>query len=94
MERIIHSIVNVEKPRHVQVNVLKGSAGINGRDGTDGRDGMDGRNGGVFVPSVQDGIVTWNLEEEVSGTPSPVNMLANIESISNMEIYNIVNNGV
>ena len=94
MERIIHNVISIEKPKHIQVSVLKGSMGINGRNGRDGANGMkgeDGKDGAVFVPNVQDGMITWNLEDEVNVYPSPVNMLANIDRITNPDIYRIVN---
>lgn len=84
----------IEKPRHVEVTVFKGSVGVNGRDGFNGKDGIDGANGedgGVFVPKVVDGKISWDYQEEVNEYPSSVNLMANIDSITNSEIYNIVN---
>ena len=94
MERIVHNVISIEKPKHIQVSVLKGSMGVNGRNGRDGANGMKGENGkdgGVFIPNVQDGIIHWEFAEEVNEYPSPTNMLASIGTISNTEIFNIVN---
>lgn len=71
-----------------------GADGINGRDGRDGLDGMDGQNGkdgGIFVPSVDDGRLSWEFSDSVDEYPSSVNIYANIGSITNSEIFNIVN---
>ena len=88
-----HSVVTVEKPKHTQITVLKASAGSDGRDGRngyDGRDGIDGRDGEVFVPHVDDkGIISWTKEINPDSAYS-INMLAQIDSISNIEILNIV----
>lgn len=97
----------IEKPRHVEVIVAKGSTGVNGRNGVNGRDGIDGingkdgingvngkdgKNGGVFIPSISEGMLSWNLSETGEGEyPAPTNVFANIESITNLEIYNVVN---
>lgn len=90
-----HSVVTVEKPKHTQITVLKASAGSDGRDGRngyDGRDGIDGKDGEVFVPHVDDkGIISWTKEANPDSAYS-INMLANIASITNVEILNIVNN--
>ena len=106
---LVTEAIVIEKPRHIEVTVAKGSVGINGRNGIDGRngadgingrdgrdglDGMDGRNGkdgGVFVPRVVDNSITWNYETTVTEYPSSINMLAGIDSITNSEIYSIVN---
>lgn len=106
---LVTDVITIEKPRHIEVTVAKGSVGINGRNGIDGRngadgingrdgrdglDGMDGRNGkdgGVFVPKVVDNSITWNYETTVTEYPSNINMLAGIDSITNSEIYSIVN---
>ena len=89
-----HSVVTVEKPKHTQITVLKASAGSDGRDGRngyDGRDGIDGQDGEVFVPHVNDrGIIEWTKEANPESASS-INMLANIASITNVEILNIVN---
>ena len=91
---LVTEAIVIEKPRHIKITVAKGSVGINGRNGRDGANGAtgaDGKDGKVFVPSIQDGIITWDLEDEVSEYPSPINMLANIDRITNPEIYRIVN---
>lgn len=91
---LVTEAIVIEKPRHIEVIVAKGSVGVNGRNGRDGANGMNGasgKDGAVFVPSVQDGIITWNLEDEVNIYPPPVNTLANIGRIPNPEIYDIVN---
>ena len=93
----------IEKPRHVEVIVAKGSTGVNGKNGVNGRDGIDGRNGvdgadgakgddgGIFVPKIIDGKIYWDYQEEVNEFPSTTNLMANIDSITNTEIYDIVN---
>lgn len=106
---LVTDVITIEKPRHIEVTVAKGSVGVNGRNGVDGRngadgingrdgrdglDGMDGQNGkdgGVFVPRVVDNSITWNYETTVTEYPSSINMLASIDSITNSEIYSIVN---
>lgn len=106
---LVTDVITIEKPRHIEVTVAKGSVGVNGRNGVDGRngadgingrdgrdglDGMNGRNGkdgGIFVPKVVDNSITWNYETTVTEYPSSVNMLAGIDSITNSEIYSIVN---
>ena len=106
---LVTDVITIEKPRHIEVTVAKGSVGVNGRNGVDGRngadgingrdgrdglDGMDGRNGkdgGIFVPRVVDNSITWNYETTVTEYPSSINMLAGIDSITNSEIYSIVN---
>ena len=91
---LVTEAIVIEKPRHIEISVAKGSIGVNGRNGRDGANGMkgeDGKDGAVFVPNVQDGMITWNLEDEVDVYPSPVNMLANIDRITNPDIYRIVN---
>ena len=106
---LVTDVITIEKPRHIEVTVAKGSVGVNGRNGVDGRngadgingrdgrdglDGMDGQNGkdgGVFVPRIVDNSITWNYETTVTEYPSSINMLAGIDSITNSEIYSIVN---
>ena len=93
----------IEKPRHIEISVAKGSVGVNGRngvngingrdgrDGKDGANGLDGEDGGVFIPKIADGKIYWNYQNEVSEYPSSTNLMANIDSITNTEIYDIVN---
>ena len=91
---LVTEAIVIEKPRHIEVTVSKGSIGVNGRNGRDGANGMNGasgKDGAVFVPNIQDGMITWNLEDNVTEYPSPVNILASIDRITNPEIYNIVN---
>lgn len=57
-----------------------------------GLTGPKGDTGALFVPVVEDGILSWNLQKTVLNNPSSVNLLANINSITNTEIYSIVNN--
>ena len=105
---LVTEAIVIEKPRHIEVTVAKGSVGINGRNGIDGRngadgingrdgrdglDGMDGQNGkdgGIFVPEIKDGRLSWNLQEEVNEYPSSVNMLVTIDRITNADILSIV----
>lgn len=105
---LVTDVITIEKPRHIEVTVAKGSVGINGRNGIDGRngadgingrdgrdglDGMDGQNGkdgGIFVPEIKDGKLSWNLQEEVNEYPSSVNMLVTIDRITNADILSIV----
>ena len=42
---LVTEAIVIEKPRHIEVTVAKGSVGINGRNGVDGRNGADGING-------------------------------------------------
>ncbi len=91
---LVTEAIIIEKPRHIEVTVAKGSVGVNGRNGRDGANGMkgaDGKDGGIFIPNVQDGIIHWDFAEKVDTYPSPTNMLASIDTISNTEIFNIVN---
>lgn len=106
---LVTDVITIEKPRHIEVTVAKGSVGVNGRNGVDGRngadgingrdgrdgldgmDGQDGKDGGVFVPKVVNNSITWNYETTVTEYPSSINMLAGIDSITNSEIYNMVN---
>ena len=94
----------IEKPRHIEVVVAKGSTGVNGRNGvngrdgrdgtngTDGIDGIDGKDGGVFIPSINEGMLSWSFSDTAEGShPAPTNVFANIESITNLEIFNVVN---
>ena len=100
---LVTEAIIIEKPRHIEISVAKGSVGvngkngvngINGRDGIDGKDGangLDGEDGGVFVPKIVDGTLSWNYQEDITEYPSSTNILANIDSITNSEIYGIVN---
>lgn len=100
---LVTEAIVIEKPRHIEVTVSKGSVGINGRngvngadgrngrDGKDGANGLDGEDGGVFVPTIADGMLSWSYQEDVTEYPSSTNILANIGSITNSEIYGIVN---
>lgn len=100
---LVTEAIVIEKPRHIEISVAKGSVGvngrngvngINGRDGIDGKDGvngLDGEDGGIFVPKIVDGTLSWNYQEDVTEYPSSTNILANIDSITNSEIYGIVN---
>lgn len=94
VQKVKHHVSAIEKPKHTQITVLKAATGSNGRDGRDGyngRDGIDGENGEVFVPHVNDrGIIEWTLEENPESAYS-INMLANIDKITNIEIFNMVN---
>ena len=79
-------------------NGYDGKDGRNGKDGKDGRDGingLNGRDGGAYVPNIDGGKLSWTYVNEVNPaeSPSPTNIFANIDSITNAEIYNIVNNG-
>lgn len=109
VQRVGHNVSTIEKPRHTEIFIMKaatgsdgkdGKDGYNGRDGRDGRDGHDGINGlngkdgGIFVPIVDNGKISWNYTQEIDLTELPTtNILANISSITNAEIYNIINNG-
>lgn len=97
---LVTEAIVIEKPRHIEISVAKGSIGvngrngvngINGRDGKNGANGLDGEDGGVFVPKIADGMLSWNYQEDVTEYPSSTNILANIDSITNSEIYGIVN---
>lgn len=106
---LVTDVITIEKPRHIEVTVAKGSVGINGRNGIDGRngadgingrdgrdgldgiDGQNGKDGGVFVPSIDDGRLSWEFSDSLEDYPSSVNIYANIGSITNSEIFNIVN---
>ena len=100
---LVTEAIVIEKPRHIEISVAKGSVGVNGRngvngvdgrngrDGKDGANGLDGEDGGVFVPMIADGMLSWNYQEDVTEYPSSTNILANIDSITNSEIYGIVN---
>ncbi len=100
---LVTEAIVIEKPRHIEISVAKGSVGVNGRngvngingrdgrDGKDGANGLDGEDGGVFVPTIVDGILSWNYQEDATEYPSSTNILANIDSITNSEIYDIVN---
>ena len=97
---LVTEAIVIEKPRHIEISVAKGSVGvngrngvngINGRDGKDGANGLDGEDGGVFVPKIVDGILSWSYQENATEYPSSTNVLANIDSITNSEIYGIVN---
>ena len=100
---LVTEAIVIEKPRHIEISVAKGSVGVNGRngvngingrdgiDGKDGANGLDGEDGGVFVPKIVDGTLSWNYQEDVTEYPSSTNILANIDSITNSEIYDIVN---
>ena len=107
---LVTDVITIEKPRHIEVTVAKGSVGVNGRNGVDGRngadgingrdgkdglDGMDGQNGkdgGVFIPHINEGMLSWDFSQTSEGEyPVPVNVFANIDSITNLEIYNVVN---
>lgn len=80
-----------------------GKDGYNGKDGRDGKDGinghdgingLNGKDGGIFIPIIDDGKISWDYAQEVDLTELPVtNILANISSITNTEIYDIINNG-
>lgn len=74
-------IQQIVKLPYTKINIITGLAGPKGDDGA------------VFVPVVEDGRLSWELQESVSESPSSINMLANIDSISNIEIYNMINNG-
>ena len=98
---LVTEAIVIEKPRHIEISVAKGSVGVNGRNGLDGRNGIDGINGvngidgkdgGTFIPSVENGKLSWTFATEVdeSQYPAPTNVFANIESITNSEIYYIV----
>ena len=71
----------IVKLPYTKINIITGLAGPKGDDGA------------VFVPVVEDGRLSWELQEGTPENPSSINMLANIDSISNIEIYNIINNG-
>lgn len=104
---LVTEAIIIEKPRHIEVTVSKGSVGVNGRNGVNGKDGRDGKDGingidgingkngkdgGVFIPNISDGMLSWNFSSTGEGTyPSPTNVFANIESISNSEIFSVVN---
>lgn len=91
---LVTEAIIIEKPRHIEVVVSKGSVGVNGRNGVsgaNGRDGRDGDDGGVFMPIIQNGIIRWEYREEANESPSSTNLMANIDRISNPEIYDIVN---
>lgn len=94
VQKVRHNVSAIEKPRHTEILVMKAAAGSDGRDGRngyDGRDGIDGQDGEVFVPHVNDrGIIEWTKEANPESASS-INMLANIASITNVEIFNIVN---
>ena len=93
VQKVKHNVSAIEKPRHTEILVMKAAAGSDGRDGRngyDGRDGIDGKDGEVFVPHVDDkGIISWTKEANPDSAYS-INMLAQINSISNLEILNIV----
>ena len=103
---LVTEAIVIEKPRHIEVTVAKGSVGINGRNGIDGRngvdgingkdgrdgldgiDGIDGKDGGVFIPNVTEGMLSWSYSQSGEGIyPTPTNVFANIESITNIEIF-------
>ena len=71
---------HIVKFPYTKVNVITGLAGPKGDTGA------------MFVPIVENGILSWNLQNSVSSNPSSVNLLANIDSITNAEIYSLVNN--
>ncbi len=94
VQKVRHNVSAIEKPRHTEILVMKAATGSDGRDGRngyDGRDGIDGQDGEVFVPHVNDrGVIEWTKEANPESASS-INMLANIASITNVEILNIVN---
>ena len=73
-------IQRIVKLPYTKINIITGLAGPKGDDGA------------VFVPVVENGILSWSLQNNVSSNPSSVNLLVNIDSITNTEIYSIVNN--
>lgn len=64
---------------YTKINIITGLAGPKGDTGA------------LFLPIVENGILSWNLQNTVSSNPSPVNLLANVDSITNAEIYSLVN---
>lgn len=50
----------------VKISSIKGDPGrdgIDGRDGKDGRNGLDGNDGKVYIPSVNNGVLTMTLSD-------------------------------
>ena len=70
----------IVKLPYTKVNIITGLAG------------PKGDNGAVFVPTIENGVLSWNLQKTVSSNPSSVNLLVNVSSIANTEIYSLVNN--
>ena len=75
MAERIHDIISIEKPRHVQVEISKGSIGSNGP---------------VFVPYIDDDrILSWSNNGGYPNPPS-VDLGKVMVSITNAEIRDML----
>jgi len=69
----------IVKLPYTKVNIITGLAGPKGDTGA------------LFVPVIENGILSWNLQNTIPSNPSSVNLLANVNSITNTEIYSLIN---
>ena len=102
MERILYDTIKiaVEKPKNSVVIIKKNNSEHLQRivklpytkvNVITGLAGPKGDTGALFMPIIKDGVLSWNLQNTVSSNPSPINLFANVDSITNAEIYSLVN---